>query len=161
MYDWKNIFFSKTKDEIWNRLWYSKCYKTISMPFLLDIISFLNSHNVILDYIYRLLELELYKDSTFPSEIGQCSGYVRYTYMYVMYVSTYIHVHMHVSLYRTCTNEASNFRIYYHILYYVCMSCMYMYSSISMVRSWSWGLEFWRDLSSKNICCLLAAEVTW
>ena len=43
----KKYFFSKTKDEID----YIKCYKTISMPFL-DIISFLNSYNVILDYIH-------------------------------------------------------------------------------------------------------------
>ena len=51
----KKYFFSKTKDEID----YIKCYKTISMPFSWYYISFLNSYNVILDYIYRLLELEL------------------------------------------------------------------------------------------------------
>ena len=48
LYDWKIFFFRKQNGEID----YSNCYKTMSMPFSWYIVSFLNSYNVILDYIY-------------------------------------------------------------------------------------------------------------
>ena len=69
--------FSKKKDKID----YSKCYKTIPVSCLfLDIISFLNSYNVILDYINLpitccFIRIRFYKDLKFRSEIGQCSMY--------------------------------------------------------------------------------------